>query len=67
MDKDIMEGKYKDNPVTQELIKNIDVLVDGEFEEDKKDKKLKFRGSQNQRIIDVKKTLEIGDIVEYMV
>lgn len=66
MDKDIMEGKYKDNPVTQELIKNIDVLVDGEFEVDKKDKKLKFRGSQNQRIIDVKKTLEIGKIVKYM-
>lgn len=66
MDKDIMEGKYKDNPVTQELIKNIDVLVDGEFEVDKKDKKLKFRGSQNQRIIDVKKTLESGKIVKYM-
>lgn len=66
MDKDIMEGKYKDNPVTQELIKNIDVLVDGEFEVDKKDKKLKFRGSQNQRIIDVKKTLESREIVKYM-
>lgn len=66
MDKDIMEGKYKDNPVTQELIKNIDVLVDGEFQIEKKDKTLKFRGSQNQRIIDVKKTLESGKIVKYM-
>ena len=66
MDKDIMEGKYKNNPVTQELIKNIDILVDGEFEIEKKYKTLKFRGSQNQRIIDVKKTLEIGEIVECM-
>lgn len=66
MDNDIMNGKYKDNPVTQELIKNIDVLVDGEFETQKKDKTLKFRGSQNQRIIDVAKTLETGQIVKYM-
>ncbi len=66
MDKDIMEGKYKNNPITQELIKNIDVLVDGEFEVEKKDKTLKFRGSQNQRIIDVQKTLESGEIVKYM-
>ena len=66
MDKDIMQGKYKDNPVTQELIKNIDILVDGEFQIQKKDKTLKFRGSQNQRIIDVQKTLEVGEIVKYM-
>lgn len=66
MDGDIMKGKYENNPVTQELIKNIDVLVDGEFETEKKDKTLKFRGSKNQRIIDVKKTLEVGEIVKYM-
>lgn len=45
------------------LLKNIDVLIDGRFEKDKKDIRLKFRGSSNQRIIDVQKTLEQGKIV----
>lgn len=40
------------------LLRNIDVLVDGRFIEAKKDITLKFRGSLNQRIIDLKKTLE---------
>ncbi|MGL4796735.1 MAG: anaerobic ribonucleoside-triphosphate reductase activating protein [Paraclostridium sp.] len=40
------------------LLRNVDVLVDGRFIEAKKDISLKFRGSLNQRIIDVKKTLE---------
>lgn len=42
-----------------ELLKNIDVLIDGKFEEDKKASDLKFRGSSNQRIIDVKGSLEV--------
>ena len=45
------------------ILQNIDVLVDGEFQEDKKNIMLEFRGSENQRIIDVKKTLEAGEIV----
>ena len=45
------------------LLRNIDVLVDGKFMEDKKDDKLKFRGSSNQRIIDVKKTIKLNNIV----
>ena len=43
---------------TNEILKNIDVLVDGEFKLDLKNISLKFRGSSNQRIIDVKKSLE---------
>lgn len=48
---------------TDEMLSLIDVLVDGEFKEELKDIRLRFRGSSNQRIIDVKKTLEKGEIV----
>ena len=44
-----------------ELLNNIDVLVDGKFDETKKGD-LRYRGSSNQRIIDIKKTLETGEI-----
>lgn len=47
------------------ILNSIDVLVDGKFEEDKKDITLKFRGSSNQRIIDVKQSLLQNKIVEY--
>lgn len=46
-----------------ELVKNIDVLVDGKFEIHKKNVRLKFRGSSNQRIIDVKASLSSGKVV----
>lgn len=45
------------------VIELCDVLIDGTFQEDKKDPKLQFRGSSNQRIIDVKKSLQQGEIV----
>ena len=48
------------NDEKMELLKNTDVLVDGRFEIDKKSLACKFRGSTNQRIIDVKKSLEEG-------
>ena len=52
-----------------ELLKYVDVLVDGKFEIDKRDISLLFRGSSNQRIIDVKKSLKYKTAVlkfEYM-
>ncbi len=46
-----------------EFVKYIDVIVDGKFINELKDNKLHWRGSSNQRVIDVKKTLENGSIV----
>lgn len=50
-------------PETKELLSYIDVLIDGPFIEERKNLKIRFRGSDNQRIIDVKKTIEAGEIV----
>ena len=57
-DKDVMENMYSKWQETPEVLSYLDVIVDGKFEEDKKDLKLRFRGSSNQRIIDVKKSLK---------
>ena len=56
-EKDIVPECEKSN-VTKKIISNIDVVVDGKFDETKMDRKLKFRGSSNQRIIDVPETLK---------
>lgn len=57
----ILENKHKEKG-WNDLLNNIDVLVDGKFEEDKKQDGLRFRGSSNQRIIDVQETLKKGVI-----
>lgn len=63
-EKDVVGRMAKDNETTRELLKYIDVIVDGKFEEDKRDLKLQFRGSSNQKIVDVKKSLQTGQIVK---
>ena len=49
--------------VTEWLLDNIDVLIDGKFDIEQKDITLKFRGSRNQRIIDLNKTRQVNRIV----
>ena len=50
---------------TNECLNEIDVLVAGRFVEDKKDPTLKFRGSSNQRILDLKQSLQTHKFIEY--
>ena len=63
VNEDLIPGGRKYTEVTDEILGNIDILVDGKFEEDLKDISLKFRGSRNQRIIDMKKSKEKGQLV----
>lgn len=58
----IKMAKY--NESIMRLIKTADYIVDGKYKEELRDLSLKFRGSSNQRIIDVKKTLEACQVVE---
>ena len=60
---DILEGKPGEG--SRESLDYIDVLVDGRFNEELKSSNCIYRGSTNQRLIDIKATLEQGSIVEY--
>lgn len=62
-DKDLKPGGRAYTDVTDEMLSRIDVLVDGEFVLELKDLKLHFRGSSNQRIIDVQQSLKTGNVV----
>lgn len=61
----IASGTLGDWNVTRELLSCLDVLVDGPFIEAKKNLSLRFRGSENQRLIDVPATLSSGKIVHW--
>lgn len=63
-EKDLLQWEREEQTaVVTELLGLIDVLVDGEFVEEKKNLRLAFRGSENQRLIDMKKTRSEGRVV----
>lgn len=53
------------DPSMKEILNYVDIIVDGEFRIEERDLSCAFKGSRNQRIIDVKKTMERKSIVEY--
>lgn len=76
-DFDLLNSKYNEYKYTPfaanadewltrwEIISNVNVLVDGEYIDEQKDISLKFRGSKNQRVIDVKQSLAQNKVVLY--
>ncbi|MBR1540434.1 MAG: anaerobic ribonucleoside-triphosphate reductase activating protein [Clostridia bacterium] len=62
-EKDVLGNMVPKFEFTKDFLKKIDIVVDGQFVEDKKLVDLKFRGSYNQRKIDVQKTLETNSLV----
>ena len=62
----VLQETHKNTPCTKELISLFDVLVDGAYVEELKDIRLKFRGSSNQRVIDVQKSLAQKECVKYL-
>ena len=62
-DRDILPGHLGNSEITREYLSYLDVLVDGPFVEAKKNLSLRFRGSENQRLIDVPASLRSGEII----
>lgn len=65
MDRELLSESRARCECTDEMLSLLDVLVDGEFVQEQYNISLAFRGSENQRIIDIKQSLEKGDIVSY--
>lgn len=66
LDQDLLEGGRKHCEVTDEMLSYIDVLVDGPFKQELKNISLAFRGSENQRVIDLKKSLQEKEVILYL-
>lgn len=66
LDQDILEFGRKHCEVTDEFLSYIDVLVDGPFIQEQKNLMLAFRGSENQRVIDLKKSLKEKEVILYL-
>lgn len=62
-EKDLLSGRLCDFAITDRMLSQIDILVDGKFIEELKNLKLRFKGSENQRIIDVKKSREENRVI----
>ncbi|MCM1216356.1 MAG: anaerobic ribonucleoside-triphosphate reductase activating protein [Lachnospiraceae bacterium] len=62
-EKDLLRWAAEGDGTVRELLELTDVLVDGEFVEEKKNLRLAFRGSENQRLIDVRATKKAGHVV----
>ena len=62
-DRDLVPGCCRYTAVTVEILDNIDILVDGRFEQEKKNISLHYRGSENQRIIDMRASRKEGKVV----
>ncbi len=62
-DQDMLAGKLGSPDITREMLGYLDILVDGEFVLAEKDLNLRFKGSRNQRIINVPKSLQEGRVV----
>lgn len=62
----VLAEEDKNCEATKELLSYIDILVDGPFVEELKDIRLKFRGSSNQRVINLNETRKQGKIVLYL-
>ena len=56
--------KFEDYVMDKDITKYADFIVDGQFEEENKNPKLLYSGSSNQRVINVKKTMKKGKVVE---
>lgn len=65
-DKDLIEGGKKHTQYTDEILSYLDILVDGPFMIQKRNLALSFRGSENQRVLNMKETLKQGKVIKYI-